>query len=61
MKSSLRHTGIVVQDIDNSLTFWTEIMGFNILRKMDESGNYIDKITGLKVEKIAGFFSLWFL
>ena len=52
MKSSIRHTGIVVQDIEKSLTFWTKIMGFNILKKMDESGDYIDKITGLNKVKL---------
>ena len=52
MKSTLRHTGIVVQEIDKCLFFWTEIMGFTILTKLDESGKYIDKITGLKNVKL---------
>jgi len=52
LKSTLRHTGIVVQDIDRCLYFWTEIMGFTILRKLNESGNYIDKITGLNNVKL---------
>ena len=58
MKSTIRHTGIVVQDIDKSLIFWTKIMGFNILKKKDESGDYIDKFVVLCAENQKIKFSL---
>ena len=52
MTSTIRHTGIVVNDLDNSITFWCEIMGFNIQRKMLESGEKIDSMMGLKNVKV---------
>lgn len=46
MIERLRHTGIVVIDLDESLQFYTQKMGFVISKRMDESGSFIDKILG---------------
>jgi len=46
MIEHIRHTGIVVMDLDESLQFYTQKMGFVISKRMDESGSFIDKILG---------------
>ena len=47
MIKSIRHTGIVVADLDKAIRFWTEIMGLVVVREMVESGPYIDEMMGL--------------
>lgn len=47
MIKSIRHTGLVVSNLDLSLKFWTEIMNFKILKIDEESGEHIDKMIGL--------------
>lgn len=44
---SLRHIGIVVQDIDVALNFWVDILGFKVVRRELEQGEFIDKLLGL--------------
>ena len=48
----LRHTGIVVKDLETALHFYRDLLGFKIVRKMEESGKYIDMICGMKNIKI---------
>ena len=48
MVKNVRHTGIVVEDMEASLPFYRDLLGFEIYKKMDESGAYIDNISGLK-------------
>ena len=43
----IRHTGIVVSDIDKSLHFYNELLGFKIVKDMREAGPFVDKILGL--------------
>jgi len=43
----IRHTGIVVSDIDKSLHFYNELLGFKIVKDMREVGPFVDKILGL--------------
>tara|TARA_Y100000768_G_scaffold386142_1_gene373836 strand:- start:693 stop:1127 length:435 start_codon:yes stop_codon:yes gene_type:complete len=40
----IRHTGLVTNNLKNSLTFWIKYLKFKIKKKMDEKGNLIDKI-----------------
>ncbi len=49
---SIRHVGLVVKNLDEAIHFWCEIMGFTILRKMNESGDYLDNMMGLKDVKV---------
>ena len=44
----IRHIGIVVTDLDRSLSFYRDLLGMTIVRRMDESGDYIDKLLGLE-------------
>ena len=46
MIENIRHTGIVVMDLDESLQFYTQKMGFVVSKSMDESGSFIEKILG---------------
>lgn len=48
MISGVRHTGIVVSELDSSLHFYRDILGFKVIKKMEESGSYINSITGLE-------------
>lgn len=48
MIQGLRHIGIVVQDLDKALTFWCDVLGFRVARRMEERGEHIDKMLGLE-------------
>jgi catechol-2,3-dioxygenase len=52
MITEIRHTGIVVQDLNKVLNFFTKLLRFKIKKKMNENGSYIDNILGLKNVKI---------
>ena len=44
---NIRHTGIVVEDLEQSLAFYRDLLGFQISKLMEESGRFIDTILGL--------------
>jgi len=48
MVIEVRHIGIVVKNIENSLKFYRDILELEIQRTMDESGDYINNMLGLK-------------
>jgi len=48
----VRHMGIVVTNIENSLKFYRDLLGLKIERSMDESGSYIDNMLGFKNVKV---------
>ena len=43
----VRHTGLVVQDLDAALDFWCGTMSFAILRRLEEEGPEIDAMLGI--------------
>lgn len=43
----IRHIGIVVSDLEKSLYFYKDLLRLTVTNKRDESGGYIDEITGL--------------
>lgn len=45
---AVRHVGVVVSDIDRALGFYRDMLGLKVVRQMEESGEYIDSILGLK-------------
>ena len=49
---ALRHTGIVVSNLDKALYFYGDILGLKIKREMIESGKYIDNVSGLKEVRV---------
>ena len=44
----LRHFGITVSDFDKAISFYQDILGFEIHKVMDESGEHIDNFSALK-------------
>lgn len=43
-----RHFGIVVSDLENSLKFYCDVLGFKIFKSMTESGEHLDKMLSLE-------------
>ena len=43
---SLRHIGIVVRDINESLDFY-QMLGYEVVTDVQEDGKFIDEILGL--------------
>ena len=52
MLTDVRHIGIVVKNIENSLKFYRDIFGLQIQRSMNESGKYIDNMLGFENVKV---------
>lgn len=48
MISQIRHTGLVVANLESALHFWCDVLGFRVEKKMNESGAHIDAMMGLK-------------
>ena len=44
MTLAIRHTGIVVNNLDLCLDFWCRHLGFEVKIRMDEAGPHIDAI-----------------
>ena len=44
----IRHIGVVVTDIEQSLQFYRDILGFKILKKADESGTCLDNFLNMQ-------------
>ncbi len=47
MITQIRHTGLVVADLDRALRFWCDLLGFRVVRRLEESGPHIDAMMGL--------------
>lgn len=52
MLKEIRHTGLVVRNLEDALYFWHELLGFKIERRADESGPYIDRMLNLKDARV---------
>lgn len=48
MITHIRHTGIVVADLERALSFWCDVLGFRVIKQMEESGPYLDAMMGLR-------------
>ena len=48
MIRQIRHTGLVVADLEKALHFWRDLLGFRLEKQMEESGAHIDAMMGLK-------------
>lgn len=49
---TLRHVGIVVSDINKSIYFYRDLLGLNILKDVNESGDFVDEILDLKGTRV---------
>ncbi len=52
MIKNIRHTGIVVKDLEASLQFYRDLLGFQIGKQMEEAGDYIDNMLALNKVKV---------
>jgi len=52
MIKDIRHTGIVVDDLEVSLHFYCGLLGFQIVKQMEEAEDYIDNISSLRNVKV---------
>jgi catechol 2,3-dioxygenase-like lactoylglutathione lyase family enzyme len=48
----IRHTGIVSKNLKKSIYFWVNLIGFRIVKILNEDGDLIDKIIGYKNTKV---------
>tara|TARA_B110000008_G_scaffold121394_1_gene123906 strand:+ start:432 stop:866 length:435 start_codon:yes stop_codon:yes gene_type:complete len=48
MIKELRHVGLVVTDIEKALDFWQNMLGFELVKRMEESGQHVDQMIGLQ-------------
>jgi len=48
MITQIRHAGLVVSDLDAALTFWRDLLGFCLVKRLEESGPHIDAMLGLR-------------
>ena len=44
---NIRHTGLVVRDIDKSIDFYSRL-GFSLWKREVETGKFIDQVTGIE-------------
>ena len=47
MIKGIRHTGIVVTDMERAQAFYHDLMGLKTVKDFEEKGDYIDSISGL--------------
>ena len=47
MISGFRHIGLVVTNLEESKEFWCDLLGFKLVKQMEESGPHIDAMMGL--------------
>lgn len=47
MITAIRHTGLVVTDLERALGFWCDVLGFKVSKQSEESGPHIDAMMGL--------------
>ena len=45
---SIRHSGIVVANLEESLSFYRDMLGFRVVVQAEESGPFIDTILGMR-------------
>ena len=46
--TAIRHTGIVVSDMDRSLRFYRDLLGLEVWADFTDSSNYVQEVTGVK-------------
>ena len=48
MIKNIRHIGIVVEDLESSLWFYRDLLGLKVVKRMEESGEYLETVLGLQ-------------
>lgn len=52
MLTHIRYTGIVVADLKGAVSFWRDVLGFRVVRQMEESGSHLDALLGLEDTRV---------
>ena len=55
MIRAIRHTGLVVADLDRALHFWCDVLGFKVIKQMEETGPHLNAmmdLTGVRVTTV---------
>jgi len=52
MTVAIRHTGLVVYDLEKALEFWCGVLGFEVVTRMNEEGPFLDAMMGLNDVKV---------
>ena len=47
MIKDIRHTGMVATDLEESLGFYCDLLGFQVAKQMEEEGDYINNVLSL--------------
>ncbi|GAH47360.1 unnamed protein product [marine sediment metagenome] len=55
MIKNFRHIGIVIKDINKSLQFYQNILGFRLLKKSEENSSFIDTLLQLTETKLTTY------
>ena len=50
--TGIRHTGIVVTDMEKALRFYRDLLGLKVVKDFKEQGDYIDNISGLSAVRL---------
>ena len=56
MLKSFYHTGFVVEDLERSVAFYSDVMGMRIVTQVDREGETINQILGFPDAHIKGAF-----
>lgn len=48
MITAIRHIGLVVSDLQAALHFWCDILGFSVVKQVEEFGPHLDAMLGLR-------------
>jgi catechol 2,3-dioxygenase-like lactoylglutathione lyase family enzyme len=44
---AVAHTGMTVRDLDASITFWCDVLGFTLQHRLELSGEFAEQVTGV--------------
>jgi len=55
MLKGIRHIGIVVKDIEESMYFYKDLLGFDVYDQRTETGGFIDSILHIRNAEIATY------
>lgn len=50
--TEFRHAGLVVENLEQMLQFYVNVLGMTVVKRSDEDENYIGKVLGLKRAKL---------
>ena len=56
MLKSFYHTGFIVRDLEQSVRFYTDVLGMTLARRMEREGEFINQVLGFPNTHIKGAF-----